>query len=203
MRPCLSSFPQTLSTPSGESNYGPLAIVSVTVLDNDPVFSPPGRTTEMVGVTRYVPEPVLVAVPKNCTGVGAGVRAAGNPTDAVTVFVKESSEQVPLTLQVAVVLVMVDASIGNVPAVPVSVVEVMESFHPVRAPVRSLTVKANGYVIVVPGVPVKLYVVLATSLNEPAVIVPFTTGESAKAGVTTIPAKKNNPMTNVVSNIAL
>lgn len=142
-------------TSTGESDYGPIVSVSVLVLDNDPAKSEPGRTTEMVGVTVYVPAPVPLAVLKNSTDVGA-VEAAGTPTDVMIAFDRVASEQVPLTVQVAVVPVMVEALLGNVPAEPVSGVEVMVTFHPPAAPVKSLMLKGIVYVIVVPGVPEKV-----------------------------------------------
>lgn len=72
-------------------------------------------------------------------------------------------------------------------------------FHPAAPPVVSLTENGIVNVAVEPGVPEKLYGPVAVSLNEPALTVPFTVGESAKAAVP-IPGSKKPPMRSIVSS---
>lgn len=72
-------------------------------------------------------------------------------------------------------------------------------FHPADPPVVSLTENGIVNVAVEPGVPVKLYGPVAVSLNDPALTVPFTVGESAKAGVP-ISGNRNPPMSSITSS---
>ena len=156
-------------------------------------------TTEMVGMIVYIPAPVEAGVPKNATGGGGVPRADGRATIPVIVFVRVGLEQVPGVVQDAVVPRMVEASAGIVPAEPVNVVELMERCHPSSVPLRSLLVNGIVYVIVLPGVPVMLYDTSVFPPNEPAIILPFIVGESAKAGVVA-PANRQLPMSSITSS---
>ena len=60
------------------------------------------------------------------------------------VFVSMSLEQVPEVVQVAVVPIMVETPAGIVPDELVSVVEVIEIFHPAAVPLRSLLINGIG-----------------------------------------------------------
>jgi hypothetical protein len=144
----------------------------------------------------------VAIAPKNVTAVGAVV-AAGIGTTVVMSFVRVGSEQVVATVQVAVVLVMSEASRGNGVEVVVLVncVEVMERCHPSAEPDRSLLVNGIVYVAILPGVPVKLYDAAEVSLYAPPVTDPFTGGESAKAGVVT-PGNRSPPPIIITSSNA-
>ena len=97
--------------------YGPDESVTVRVDVYVPAKAPPGIVTEMAGASVYTPIPVLAAVPKNMTAEG-GVTAAGTTTGGVTPLVKVSWEQLPAVVQVAVMLVIVEAVVGRVRALP-------------------------------------------------------------------------------------
>jgi hypothetical protein len=173
--------------------------------------------TEMVGVTVYVPAPLPAPVEKNTPGVPGGVvGAAGIAAFWLSVFVTLASEQVVAAAHVAIVPVISEASMGNgVLVVPlVNCVEVMERFHPNKPPLRSSTSNGIGYVIILPGVPEKLYA-FATRVKKPGMIDPVTiggvgvsgkdgvgVGVAAKVGVIA-PGKRKPPPMNIMSSNTL
>jgi hypothetical protein len=144
--------------------------------------------TETIGVTVYVPAPLPAPVAKNTLGAANVVPAtAGTTLSSLwafpTVPVSEQGEAAAFA-HVAVVPVISEASRGN-GVVPLNCVEVMETFHPNRPPLRSSTSNGIGYVIRLPGVPEKLYA-LATRVKKPGMIDPDTiggVGVSEKDGV--------------------